>query len=65
MSAPAGEFRVAVPGGTLWAEAAGEGSGVVLMHAGIADARMWDPQWAALAAAIAWSATTCAASGGP
>lgn len=50
MSAPAGEFRVAVPGGTLWAEAAGEGSGVVLMHAGIADARMWDPQWAALAA---------------
>jgi 3-oxoadipate enol-lactonase len=41
---------VEVPGGRLWAEAAGDGPGVVLVHAGIADARMWDPQWAALAA---------------
>jgi pimeloyl-ACP methyl ester carboxylesterase len=46
---PDGTF-VAVPGGRLWAEWAGEGSGVVLAHAGIADARMWDPQWDALAA---------------
>jgi 3-oxoadipate enol-lactonase len=43
------ELWVDVPGGHLWAEVAGEGSGVVLAHAGIADARMWDPQWAALA----------------
>ena len=37
-----------MPGGTLWAQWAGEGSGVVLIHAGIADARMWDPQWGTL-----------------
>jgi 3-oxoadipate enol-lactonase len=41
---------VDVPGGRLWAEAAGAGPSVVLVHAGIADARMWDPQWAELAA---------------
>ena len=29
---------------------AGSGSGVVLAHAGIADMRQWDPQWAALTA---------------
>jgi pimeloyl-ACP methyl ester carboxylesterase len=44
------EGRIAVPGGHLWAQWAGEGSGVLLAHAGIADARMWDPQWEALAA---------------
>jgi pimeloyl-ACP methyl ester carboxylesterase len=44
------EGFVPVVGGRLWAQAAGEGTGVVLAHAGIADARMWDPQWAALAA---------------
>ena len=44
------EGFVPVAGGRLWAQAAGEGTGVVLAHAGIADARMWDPQWAALAA---------------
>lgn len=50
MSERAHEGFVAVPGGRLWAQWAGEGSGVVLAHAGIADARMWDPQWEALAA---------------
>ena len=41
---------VDVPGGRLWWEAAGSGSGVVLIHAGVSDSRMWDPQWEALAA---------------
>ena len=44
------EGFVPVEGGRLWAQAAGQGTGVVLAHAGIADSRMWDPQWAALAA---------------
>jgi pimeloyl-ACP methyl ester carboxylesterase len=44
------ETYVRVEGGRLWAQMAGEGSGVVLAHAGIADARQWDPQWAALTA---------------
>ena len=29
----------------LYYEVVGEGSPVVLVHAGIADSRMWDPQW--------------------
>jgi 3-oxoadipate enol-lactonase len=29
----------------LYAEVAGEGPAVVLLHAGICDSRMWDPQW--------------------
>jgi 3-oxoadipate enol-lactonase len=29
----------------LYSEAAGEGPGVVLVHAGICDSRMWEPQW--------------------
>ncbi|HVM16966.1 MAG TPA: alpha/beta fold hydrolase [Gaiellaceae bacterium] len=33
-----------VAGGRLWYEAAGEGPPVVLLHAGIVDARMWDAQ---------------------
>ncbi|HEY3334587.1 MAG TPA: alpha/beta fold hydrolase [Candidatus Limnocylindrales bacterium] len=44
------EGLVDVPGGRLWAQWAGEGSAVVLVHAGIADARMWDPQWDELVA---------------
>lgn len=39
-----------VAGGRLPFQVAGEGSGVVLAHAGIADMRQWDPQWEALAA---------------
>jgi 3-oxoadipate enol-lactonase len=35
----------------LYAEVAGEGPAVVLVHAGICDSRMWDPQWAAFLAA--------------
>jgi 3-oxoadipate enol-lactonase len=35
----------------LYAEVAGEGSAVVLVHAGICDSRMWDPQWDAFPAA--------------
>jgi 3-oxoadipate enol-lactonase len=50
MTAERFEGYVDVPGGGLWAEWAGEGSAIVLAHAGIADARMWDPQWAALTA---------------
>ena len=30
---------------TLYREVAGDGPTVVLVHAGIADSRMWDPQW--------------------
>ena len=41
---------VDVPGGRLWTEVAGSGPGIVLVHAGVADARMWDPQWTGLAA---------------
>ena len=48
MTAEAFEGTIPVPGGSLWAQWAGDGSGVLLIHAGIADARMWDPQWEAL-----------------
>ena len=30
----------------LYVEQAGSGSPVVLIHEGIADSRMWEPQWA-------------------
>jgi 3-oxoadipate enol-lactonase len=33
--------------GPLHVEHAGAGTAVVLIHAGVADSRMWDPQWAA------------------
>jgi 3-oxoadipate enol-lactonase len=35
----------------LHVEVAGEGAPVVLVHAGICDSRMWDPQWASFPAA--------------
>jgi 3-oxoadipate enol-lactonase len=39
------EGFVAVPGGQLYYDAAGNGLAFVLMHEGIADSRMWDDQW--------------------
>ncbi|GLX00052.1 alpha/beta hydrolase [Microtetraspora sp. NBRC 16547] len=36
----------------IWHEVAGAGDPVVLLHAGTADARMWDPQWEALTASF-------------
>jgi len=50
MSDEAFKGFVDVVGGKLWAQWAGKGTGVVLAHAGIADARQWDPQWDALVA---------------
>ena len=41
MSARAASGFADVPGGRLWYEDLGEGPAVVLIHAGIADARMW------------------------
>lgn len=41
--------RVAVPGSSLFYEAAGQGSPLILLHAGSLDRRMWDPQFLALA----------------
>lgn len=40
---------VTVPGARLYAEAAGEGHPLVLIHAGVADHRMWDEQVTAFA----------------
>src|SRR5690606_31246270 len=34
-----------VEGGRLYYEAAGQGQPLVMIHAGIADSRMWTPQW--------------------
>lgn len=42
--------RVAVPGSTLYFEAAGAGSPVILLHGGNLDRRMWAAEWAALQA---------------
>jgi pimeloyl-ACP methyl ester carboxylesterase len=33
----------------LWHESNGDGPPVLLVHAGVCDSRMWDPQWTALA----------------
>jgi 3-oxoadipate enol-lactonase len=37
------------PDDNLWCETAGAGQDVLLVHAGIADSRMWEPQWRPLA----------------
>ena len=38
-----------MPGAHRWTQVAGRGPAVVLLHAGIADSRMWDPQFEPLA----------------
>jgi 3-oxoadipate enol-lactonase len=48
-SSSGSEGFVPVRGGRLWYEERGEGPVVVLIHAGIADARMWDAQMDAFA----------------
>jgi 3-oxoadipate enol-lactonase len=39
-----------INGTRLWVEVAGEGPNVVLLHHGIVDSRVWDPQWTPLTA---------------
>jgi 3-oxoadipate enol-lactonase len=51
MSVMAWEGMIDVRGGRLWVQEEGEGTAVVLLHAGICDARMWDDQWQDLALA--------------
>jgi 3-oxoadipate enol-lactonase len=41
--------RVAIPGSSLYYEAAGAGAPVILLHAGYLDRRMWDDQFLRLA----------------
>jgi pimeloyl-ACP methyl ester carboxylesterase len=41
---PMREF-LEINGASIWVEQAGTGPDIVLIHAGIADSRMWDPQW--------------------
>lgn len=50
-SAPSGtrEGTVEVANGRLWYERAGEGFPVVLLHPGLWDSRIWDPQFEAFA----------------
>jgi 3-oxoadipate enol-lactonase len=48
-----GGMQTMVPAGSdkIWAEdSGGDGPVLLLMHAGVADARMWDPVWPALTA---------------
>ena len=49
----------------IYAEVAGEGPALALVHEGICDSRMWDPQWErSRASPSASSGSTCAASAG-
>ncbi len=50
IDAQPGSGLVDVEGARLWREAAGDGPPVALIHAGIADSRMWDDQMAPFAA---------------
>jgi 3-oxoadipate enol-lactonase len=49
MGAAAGAFMM-IAGTQIWYQAAGTGPAVVLLHAGIADSRMWDAEFASLRA---------------
>jgi 3-oxoadipate enol-lactonase len=46
-------MQTMVPAGSdkIWAADAGEGPALLLLHEGVADARMWDPIWPAVTAA--------------
>ena len=41
---------IEVPGARLYYEAEGDGPPVLLLHAGVADRRMWEPLWPGLTA---------------
>jgi pimeloyl-ACP methyl ester carboxylesterase len=41
---------LATNGARIYYEVAGNGSAILLVHAGICDARMWDDQWEAFSA---------------
>ena len=41
-------MMISVSGASVWAEVAGAGPAVVFLHAGVADSRMWDAEFAAL-----------------
>ena len=53
---------VEVNGARIYYEVAGEGDPLVLVHAGIADSRMWEDQLIVFADPTGSSAMTCGAS---
>jgi pimeloyl-ACP methyl ester carboxylesterase len=41
-------MMIPISGATVWAESAGSGPAIVFLHAGVADSRMWDAEFAEL-----------------